>query len=415
MAQNTRKMIFFGAIAVFALLLIFNPFAAISKLGGPPRAKLEAPGLEALARDVATCGKPAMAAVLDLARESRVTFMGESGFIAEELGFIQDVVRRSPDTGINAVGLELLLWEDQARIDRFMAAPAFDAALARDLILGRSPIYGFAEYVDLLQALWETGRLCASRGQTLRLYGLSYIQDYSSITRQEDANNPEIIKQILNRGTPDAFMAALITSIAADPAARILVIANRRFCLAKAREVTYTKGLETMGFAETRHAAAIVASQITAPAGQRACSTVLFHSPWPDSESRVNNLCWPVNGQLDQLLEGSGTWKFPALPMAIDTRTSGTGRIVLDHGDYRLASTTRATLADLCDLHVILAPLASLHAATPIPDFVTPQNAGRALEHLPRLASASAPGPDAINSMIRSNAQSLQQDLSYFH
>jgi len=378
------------------------------RAGGPPRIKLNELDLANFEVSLGQESQDAYTLAFETIQSHKITFLGEYGFISQELKFINTLIRRLPEAGVSLVGLEYLLEEDQSRIDRFMTSDVFNVEEARTLLLRRSPVFGYQEYEDLLRALWETRH--REQNPRLRVIGLSYKENFSVITKQDDLQKPEILKQVLHKGSPDAFMANILSQAAKNTEGSLVVISQRRYSNINLEEPIYLNTLAKMGFPDPKHPGELLKQEF----GADAVANILFHSPWDDQQSKFSTLSYPFNGYIDQALAHLGTERSPKLPAGIDLTKSVLGNTELDNNNFVDPENDKVLAKRLCNTYIILSPLKDLKPAQAIPDFINESNIDEAKARLPLASNPESLSPESMNSSIARNAKNIQQELTPF-
>ncbi len=399
-----RNTILFIAIAVAALLVLvlpMRPFLNRRSAGSVPAVD---PGvLGPLVQSAEAAARPPEEYVLSCFDRHDVVFLGEFYKIRQNATLVSSLVPRLAAAGVLNLGIEYALSDSQPGIDALLAAPAWDEARARGIIIDWVPTWGYQEYVDILRAAWDVNRARPAGAAPFRVVGLNVRQDWDLLKTEKDAQDPATVRRIMARGIPDAHMAEVILREFGDRGRKALVYCGTQHALTRFRSREYERSATDMGLPETRRAGNIVFDRI----GDRAF-TVLLHAPWPDRRSR-SGLAWAAGGVIDALIAALPEAKQQA---GWDTAGTGLGTIPITSGSYKTGY-SRLTLAELCDGYVVQGPLDGYAVATPIADFVPADREAEAVKNFPGLKPTALTLAE-VNRAILDDAKTVESMLAQF-
>jgi hypothetical protein len=399
--RNTVLFIVIAAAAVLVLVLPMRPFMGRTSTGAVPA--VDPAVLGPLAQSAAAAARAPEQYVLSCFDRHDVVFLGEFYKIRQNVVLVSALVPRLAAAGVLDLGMEYALSDSQAGIDALLAAPTWDEARARGLLIDWVPTWGYQEYVDILRAAWEVNRARPAGKPSFRVVGLNVRQDWELLKTEKDAQDPATVRRIMARGIPDAHMAEVILREFCDRGRKALVYCGTQHALTRFRSREYERSATDMGLAETRRAGNIVFDRI----GDRAF-TVLLHAPWPDRRSRTG-MAWAAGGLIDALIAALPADKRQA---GWDTAGTALGQLPITSGSYKTGY-SRLTLAELCGGYIVQGPLADYRAATPIPDFVPADREAEAVKNFPGLKPSALTLAD-VNRAVLDDAKTVESILAQF-
>ena len=434
MTKTTSRTLLFAAMALVAFVVIANPFGLLANQGNPPIPAASATTIEASAAELIKAKQDPKRLILSLFASNDAVLVGEQGRIKEEINFVAGLLPQLASAGVDGLGLEYLLAQDQADIDRLVTGSSFDEKLAHQLLSNRYVLWGYEEYVSLMRTVWTIN---SKTGEPhLRLLGLSLKPDLSPLKTNADSENPAIMRQVFSKGLPDEFMAQRIAT-ALNPAdgsvpqvKKILVLVSKGSSFTRISDHLYAEQAKKLTFSETRKMGEILYGNL-----KGRVANVVFHSPWPNKDSPVvlpnatysAKMGFPASGLIDRVIAFLGDSKAPAYPFGIDLRTSTLGNIEILQTDYldepapqSSASTAaspaaprKAKLSDFGDVYVVFGPIAKLSAAQAIPNFVDDTSLKTVLNDIPPEQRDKIKAQDINDELVR-RAQELTSGLTRF-
>ena len=409
-----RNIVFFVLIAV-AMFMMIDPFRLFTPA--------PAPTMVAATKEQGDKFTPAFKAdsrvpselLTQLFQEKQVVLFGNQNLIREELLFLTSVTAQLPSLGVPFLGVDFLLASDQPAIDALLAQATFDPQAARSLLFRRLPLWGYEEYVQVIQASWQAHQGTLGSAQPFRLIGLGMSLDYTSLKDQEDFKNVEKMKQVFAQGVPDQRSAEVVVktlgSVTDKKVAKMAIFGPRASSYLRFQDRSFAQELAKYGLPDAKRLGNYLAEAL----GIEACASVWMHSPW-DYKKSPNRVTFPADSVWDNVLRETRTYEL-GKTVAFDLRTSVLGQATTLFSDFGLTAETQKTqaplLRDLADVYVVFGPLNRLHSLTPIPDFITPANLDQANRLLPATMGAADSAPQ-MNESIRRLAEDYQKLLNSF-
>lgn len=403
-------LILLGLGVVF---VIFNPFGWLEP-EEHPLPELDPEQVSRLVSEIEQGKTEPSRGVLDLFQDHQVVLAGELGIIKNEIDFIAELLPQLPGAGVRILGLEHLLASDQDKIDNLINAPEFDRDAAEELLMRRLVTWGYNEYVQLLEAAWRVNN---SPEGPFRVLGLNVFQSYAHLSTTDDFRDPNKLRQVMEEGNPDEFIARTISASILEKGESALVFLDREKAFTDFLLKSHAEEMNAIGMEESRQSGKILADRY----GDRV-ATVLFHSPWPSSftTSRAQH---PVNGLMTAAIErmkenGVGDRLFPfAIPME---DMPFTGDTAIGHTNFAIGYTndnnggSDLLFRQMADLYIVFNELHNLDTATAIPDFINEQNAEFAISNFPGTRYEDADSDD-VNDFIRRFSEDRKELLERFN
>jgi|GEM_PF-1941689 len=311
--------------------------------------------------------------VSELFETRRVVFLGEYGRIREQAEFVAETLEPLHAAGVHHLGVVHLLSADQAEIDELITAEHFDRAQAERLLFNRKVLWGYHEYVDLLEAVWRLNRDRSAGETQLRVVGLSVQPEYHHLHGPPDLHDPAKMQQVFAAGLPDRAIADAIERKITDPGHKALVFTPLEHGFTRYEDRAYSARIASLGFAETGRAGNYVYDHI----GEQA-ATVMLHSPWPDHESSAG-AADPAGGVLETLIAELSQDRRRT---ALDLGSGPFGELEIPAGAYRNGYAD-LTLGELADGYILLGSIGEYTTARPIRDFITASTLEEAVRRFP--------------------------------
>jgi hypothetical protein len=402
-----RDTMLVAGVAVVALFLFFNPlqlFKGARK--GTRRPELQQSSLAQLVAFAKLHSRSPEDYVVGSLSSHDIVFLGEFYKIHQNVQLVSSLIPRLYAAGIRNLGLEYALSDDQDEIDSLLHANAWDETKARAIIFDWVVTWGYQEYVDIFKTAWQLDHGLPAGSRPFRVLGLSVRQNWEYLKTERDARDPKIVARIFAYGVPDAHMAEVIDREMVAKGQKGLIFCGMQHAFTTFRNIEYEKSAANLQLPETRRAGNIVYSEI----GSRAFSIAL-HAPWPDTSSSTG-LTWAADGAIDSLIAALPP---PQQNAGFDTAGTPLGALRVTTSSFAGAARAGSTLtlADLFDGYVIQGPLAGYSAVTPIADFVSSADAGRALQDFPGAKPPSLTAGQA-NQVIADDAAAVQRLLGEF-
>ena len=372
--MDNRRIIFI-AIAVVAVLFLFNPFGGGNR-NKIPRPRIDNKQLDTLKEHVQAYNRSPEQLVVEAFEEHDIVFLGgisDSSVIKEHADFYLKLISLLHEKGVNTIGIEHALYNDQALIDELVASDRYDEVKTKQILFNRHVMWGYKEYADIFKTVWELNNYLKSDQKPMRIVGLSPRNEWKHLQKDKDLKENETKKKILAQGLTSVFMAKAIRTEIIEKGEKALIISRAPEIFTKYRYKKYAEDTLQTGFSESRNAGNIIYDEI----GDRA-ATILLHYPWP-VERTMYGLGRPFEGAFDALLAS-----LPQEQLRTGVYTKGTpfADLPLREGVYAYGYED-LTLKDLCDGYIIFRPLHEHTTITAIPDFITRENFEEAFHNFP--------------------------------
>ncbi len=373
--MDNRRIIFI-AIAVIAVLFLFNPFG-----GGDqkkiPRPRIDNKQLDILKEHVQAYQRSPEQLVVEAFEEHDIVFIGgisDSSVIKEHADFYIKLIALLHEKGVHTIGIEHALYNDQALLDELVVSDRYDEVKTKQILFNRHVMWGYSEYADIFKTVWELNNYLKSDQKPMRIVGLSPRNEWKYLQNDKDLKENEIKRKILAQGLTSVFMAKAIRTEIIEKGEKALIISRAPEIFTKYRYKKYSEDTLQTGFSESRNAGNIIYDEI----GDRA-ATILLHYPWPDEKSLYHRFGRPFEGAFDALLAS-----LPREQSRTGVYTEGTpfGDLPLRTGAYAYGYED-ITMKDLCDGYIIFRPLHEHTTITAIPDFITRENFEEAFHNFP--------------------------------
>lgn len=400
--QNKRsRIVWFVALAI-AFLFILDPFRIFEGSNIPEmRVNRE---LQNEMDEFLASAPDAGAYLVDAFQRHDLVMLGETGYIADQLRFLADVIPRLDAAGIHRLGFQYANRDDQALIDELLTGSSFDEALAEEILFRHMVILGYEEHREVFRSAWRVNRSKGEDEEPFRIIGINRTPDYSLIEEQGDVEDPEILRRLFADGIPDRVMVETIMDEIVEPGYKGLVYTQIEHAFTEYDQLEYRETMTERGLPNERRAGNLLADRL----GNRVM-TVLFHTPLQDTRSRVG-YGYPIGGLLDAAYENlpagvtSVGFDVAASPYAEAPITSDV--LTEDRED-------ELTLEQLTDGYLLISTIAGYTAVTPIEGFITEENIATARRQFP--------GPDPgevsageLNEFIAGTAASMTRILEEF-
>jgi hypothetical protein len=205
-----------GLLSVLALTLL------LSGCSGGRREDAPAPAKPVLPLDVAGLGAasfPSYARWLDASGTApleyivrtclahQVVILGEHHYIKDYLELVRqaipEVYRRA---GVRVLALEVCNAEDDAKLEKLVSAPKYDLDLAYEIARAEDwELWGYKEYWDLLEAVWQLNQSLPVGAERMRVIGLDKAMDFQldAMWRGNELKDPAAIEKA--KAQPDIY------------------------------------------------------------------------------------------------------------------------------------------------------------------------------------------------------------------
>jgi pimeloyl-ACP methyl ester carboxylesterase len=297
-----------------------------------------------------------------------VVLLGEDHAVKQNLAFVAGIIPRLYAAGVTNLVMEFGAAEDQARLDRLLTAPAYDAQAAKQLMFHYNVMWSWRDYRAIYKAVWQFNHSLPAGKPPFRIVNMSYVYDWSGFT---GLRTPATLKAVFKRGMVDRFRADRIAREILDKRQKALVLTGTLHAFTR-YEAAQTQS-DGDGFCQRTGNA--LGNRLYRAYGARV-SNVMFHQSLPSPPGQTRAFEQPGGGEVERIMHLDGD-----RPVGFDLRDKPMGAI-RDYSYYGLCDRD-FTLADLFDGYIFLAPFDALVAATPDPAFLDESNIDRAIEQYP--------------------------------
>lgn len=301
-------------------------------------------------------------------RTADVVLLGEDHAVRQSIAFVTNAIPKLYAAGVTNLVMEFGAQEDQARLDRLVTAPAYDAQAARAIMFNYNVMWSWQDYRDIYRAVWAFNRSLPRGKPPFRIVNMSYVFDWSGFS---GTRTPETLRHVFPRGMVDQFRAERIAREVLDKRQKALVLTGTLHAFTRfAAGQTQSDG---DGFCQ--RTANALGNRLHAAYGTR-ITNVMLHQSLPALPGRRAFFEQPGDGAVERIMRLLGN-----RPAGFDLRHAPMGSI-RDYSHYGICDRD-FTLADLFDGYIFLAPFNDLRAATPDPGFIDEASLARAIEQFP--------------------------------
>lgn len=401
MAEKRSRFILYSGLLLLAFVLL-DPFNIIPSRG-VRRPGLDAERVTAMAQHLEAVHRSPEDYLLDMLEEHRVVFLGTIGRIREHTGFVAHMVEALPLAGVHTLGVDFIRADDQDILDRLVDGPEFDRRVAANLLLRRDVLFGFEDYVDILEAVWDYNHDRSEDTQAIRVVALSQQFFYDEIVTEADINDPDTMRSVIRQGPPDTFMAERLLETIVGEDRRALVFMRLPHALSGFSLPAVEEEMADLGFEGVEPAGV----QLRNAMGDDV-ATVLLHSPWPDS-SRMQGMNFAADGYieavLDRVPEGMSR-------MGFSPGQDPVGSLGVQRSQFGDPDNPRA-FRDITDGYIILERSSDLAASRLIPDFYTAENIAFARQNFPGPEDSSM-DEQSLQEFVRGIVQAFDRNLQEY-
>ena len=399
--SNPQALLIAGLI--FAGILVLDPFGLMRGRSGLERPEIDPARVEELAEYLREHHQAPETYLAGLFDQHSVVFLGEYGRLHEQVAFVTEALDTLHAAGVSRIGLTHLLAADQSEIDELITTEEFDRTQAERLLFNRKVLWGYEQYVELLEAIWRINRGTEPGDLPLRAVGLNTQPAYRHLESPPDLENPEKMQRVFADGVPDREIADAVKREIVASGERALVFTAVEHAFTGFEDRAYAERMRSLGFAETARAGNYVAEELGAEV-----ATVLMHAPWPDS-SASSEVRSPAGGAIEAALTAVPE-RYRRAGLSL---TEGPfGELELSGGDY-LHGYSTVRLAELADGYIALGLIGEYQTVTPISSFIEPENLDEAIRRFP------GPTPDGasvsgMNAYLQRVNDQVERNLELF-
>ena len=141
-------------------------------------------------------------------KDHDVVLIGEMHQKKQTCEFVAELLPRLYEAGVRVLGTEFVQYKNTNKVQRLISGKEFDREAANDLFReGAWPIWGFKEYVDILEAAWKVNAGLEKGEEKFQVIGLDSEWDASKLESQDEKEKKIEEKKAMRR---DGFMAKVV-------------------------------------------------------------------------------------------------------------------------------------------------------------------------------------------------------------
>ncbi len=325
-----------------------------------------------------------------------LVLIGEPHWVRQHVEFMQGMIPRLYRQGIYTLAIEFARRVDQPLIDSLVAAPEYEEALARRLLLQELVEWGYQEYADLYRAAWEVNRTRPEGSRPFRILALNGAPNWSVIKTDAEFEDWRIRLAAVRCETEQDWAQLLIDSVLARHE-KALVYTGTHHAFTKYAQPIVNDGrllrLENERFGQYLYRS--VPQRIF---------MIALDRPWPGLKDYAAPPVLPANGVIAELLRDAP----PARQrVGFDLVGSPFGALPSDSTVYKHGHEP-FTLDKIADGYIVLGPISAFQPVHAIPDFINASNLDYARSHVAR-PSARGLTAEQFNSRIAESLNVIVQ------
>ena len=297
-----------------------------------------------------------------------VIFLAEKHLVRQNLHFVQQLIPALHKGGVYNLGMEFGAYEDQARLDSLILAPAYNENVARDLMFHYNVTWGYQEYIDLYRIAWELNRSLPKNAKKFRIINLSYVFNWKGFN---GLRSPETMQQVFPKGTADKFRAEVIETEVLQKGEKILCLVGTPHAFTRYCDPYYHYNADNF----CAYDRGWLGNRLYDKYPGKVFS-IMLHQPFVHKTGDTYTIESPCNGEMEFLMA-----QFKGKSRGFDLVNSPVGKMK-DESVYSYCYKD-FTLSQLFDGYIFLAPLHELKGCTPIYTFVNENNIQKAIEQFP--------------------------------
>lgn len=324
---------------------------------------------------VARSARPACEYVADLFVDHDVVIIGEIHEVADNEEFIADLlVDLARRTAVRRYATEFVPRRLSAEANALVQAPQWDEAAAIDLMRrGPNPLWGYREYLAILEAIWRSNADRPPGAAPMLIVGLD--SDWKQLALLEE---PDQAKNFRTRLERERCMVEGLETAIQEPGAKVLA------------HVGYAHSI-------TKHGERF-ATVLKRRYGERIFQVALHHNfPGPGETS-------PFTGLLEEVLAGQRG------PAGVTVKGSPLADLRRDDCMYFTMLGSGRSLDEAAEGYLYLAPVRDLRPVSWIDGFITDETfeQARAIALKMKRLDAQQPCPDAaaLNAAMKQHFES---------
>jgi hypothetical protein len=285
--------------------------------------------------------------ILNAFKDHDVVFLGDS-FSHNTYRMVTKLVPELYKRGVEAIGIEFALADDQPAIDAALSAAEYDEEKVRDILTNQFVSIAYKETLDLFREVWTLNHGLSRSARPMRLLGLGVKINAEYFTKEEYKDNKELQKEGIGGATLDEGYFRTIDREVVQKKARALLYMSTYNCFKNVKMKSLAAYYKDLGldFKGT------VAMLTRAALGDRQM-TMMFHNVWPLNEKQA--LLFPVGGVLDAVMRSMPANKRKA---AFTVANSPFAEMAVAEG-FNGEDDKPVLFRDLCTAYILIGELAA--------------------------------------------------------
>jgi hypothetical protein len=340
---------------------------------------------------VAEKGQPPNEYILTKFRQHDVIFLGETKMVKHDAQFVQQLIPRLHDNGINTLAIEYARAVDQPMIDSLLTGDLFDEHLARQILFNYHPHWLYQEYADIFRAAWQVNHNLEDSARHFHIYGINCAPDWSYLHSFEDYGNADVMDSVWQGCTEREWAQVIIDRVFRGE--KVLVYCGLEHGFTEFAEPKLDKD------GVFQHHVRSHTGQLVYGSLQKKAITISLHGAWPALPSDSVEYVRAAGGLVDTVMMLTGRAK---LPIAFDVSNSPFMEQTITNTYYALGYKD-FNVAMFCDGYIVLKPLFEFETVTLITDFLDASNI--------KQAQSQTPNPDYRNFSVAGYLENAQKTL----
>jgi hypothetical protein len=295
-------------------------------------------------------------------RDRAVVFLGEHHWVRHNVMLVQRLIPLLYQVGVYTLATEFARREDQSDIDTLLSAPAYDEALARSIVLRRSPLWGYQEYVDVFKAAWTHNRSLPAGSPRFRVLGVNNSPDWSFVKEEGDRDDGSVMTKVWHGKTEKDWADVLLKQVV-DRGGKALVHCGAHHSFTKYRQPKVRNG-QFIDFGDVR-----MGNYVYQAIGQAAFH-ICLHRPWVSAKGYDAAPVFPADGYIDAVMCGL---EKSERRVGFDVEGSPFAELPGELSVYKFGYDL-FTLGTMCDGYIYDRPFKDFEGVTPIRGFVNESN-----------------------------------------
>jgi len=299
--------------------------------------------------------------VISKFKDHDVAILGESHRIKHDQELIQCLIPMLYKHGIHVLGWEFARAVDQTLIDSLLNGEDWNETLGRK-ILFLDGIWGYRDYLDILEVAWRFNRTLRENKPPFRVIGVSCDWDFSLFKTEEDQRDPEIRKQVHHGCTEVNYAEQILKEV--NHGNKVLVHCGMHHAFTRYKQPVMDENGKFIRWSPDIRMGQAIFQHLS---DRVFC--ISLHYAWP-LRSKSNWYCKPVNGVIDSAMSIAGPDVYPVGFDVVGTPFECLG----DSQSFYSVGYEDFKLSDFCDGYIFRKPFGEYEVASWIDDFVNDSN-----------------------------------------